>query len=114
MQYNEYYIFRTLCKVCILIMTVDGFSIYNNYMQYNEYYIFRTLCKVCILIMTVDGFSIYNNYMQYNSILLCPSGCIVNGFLGFFLGIVDIFVLTPVSVTRYLCVCHPMACKLTL
>ncbi|KAL8610871.1 hypothetical protein ACOMHN_056726 [Nucella lapillus] len=37
------------------------------------------------------------------------TGCLVNGFLGFFFGIVDIFILSVLSFTRYLCVCHPMA-----
>ena len=100
-----------LVLVIVIISDVWNLSLLSSS---SECHIFRTLCKVCILIITVDGFSIYNNYMQYNFILLCSSGCIVNGFLGFFLGIVDIFVLTTVSVTRYLCVCHPMTCKLTL
>ncbi|KAK7488233.1 hypothetical protein BaRGS_00020540 [Batillaria attramentaria] len=37
-----------------------------------------------------------------------PSCCVINGFLGFFFGIADIFVLSLLSFTRFLCVCCPM------
>nr|KAG5700557.1 hypothetical protein BaRGS_015353 [Batillaria attramentaria] len=36
------------------------------------------------------------------------TGCVINGFLGFFFGIADIFVLSLLSFTRFLCVCCPM------
>ncbi|PVD33043.1 hypothetical protein C0Q70_08491 [Pomacea canaliculata] len=39
--------------------------------------------------------------------LFGETGCTINGFLGFFFGIADIFTLSLLSFSRFLCVCCP-------